>query len=86
MSPNSSHFTHYITLFGILTAAVVGFMFFAYDTSFQIAIAVAVSFAYFAWGIIHHLIHRDLYLVVAFEYLLISLLGLFIMLSLIYRA
>lgn len=85
MKDFSKHITHYFALIGLLLAAVLGFWFFSYDRGFQTAIAVAVSFGYFAWGVIHHLIHRDMYLEIVFEYLLISLIGLTIMLSLIYR-
>ena len=79
------HPVHYLSLGLILAVALFLFAFFAYDRSLQIAIAVAVSFAYFAWGVIHHLIHKDLYIVVALEYLLVSVLGFVIMLSIIYR-
>lgn len=83
---HKNHLTHYLSLFGILAAAVLGFMVFSYDRAFQVSIAIAVCFAYFVWGVVHHIIHKDLYLVVALEYLFISLIGFLILLSLIYRA
>jgi hypothetical protein len=85
MHHHKSTITHSLSLIGILAAAVLGFTYFAYDRSFQVAIAVAVCFAYFTWGVIHHLLHKDLYLIVALEYLLVSFMGLLILLSLIYR-
>lgn len=48
--------------------------------------AIAVAVAYVTWGIIHHFIHRDLYLAVVIEYLAVASLGLVIIFSLILRS
>ena len=80
------HLPHYLSLAGILVAGIVGFMVFSYDRSFQIAVAIGLSLAYVAWGVIHHAIHRDLYLSVVVEYIVVASLGLVVMLSLIFRA
>lgn len=77
---------HYLSLAGILIAGVVGFMVFSYERAFLIAVAIGLALAYVAWGVIHHSIHRDLYLSVVIEYIVVASLGLVVMLSLIFRA
>lgn len=80
------HLPHYFTLFGLLVFSIIGFLIFSYDRNFQTAIAIAVSFGYFVWGMVHHTTHRDLNLKIVIEYLSISIIGLVVILSLIYRS
>lgn len=82
----SKHAPHYLSLFGIFAAALLGFIIFSYDKDFLVFIAISLSFAYFSWGVVHHSIHKDLTFGVMLEYLGISLLGLIIILSLLYRS
>lgn len=77
---------HYLSLAGILAAGIIGFMVFSYESVFQIAVAIGLALAYVAWGIIHHAIHRDLYLSVVVEYIVVASLGLVVILSLIFQA
>jgi len=79
------HLPHYFALLGIFTAGVVAFSLFAYDRTFQMIVAVAVAASYVTWGIVHHAIHRDLYLAVVIEYLAVACLGLTLVFSLIIR-
>lgn len=79
------HLPHYISLIGIFVATVVAFYYFSFDRIFLVGVSLAFAFAYVSWGIIHHLIHRDLYLSVVIEYIAISIIGLIIVLSLIFR-
>jgi hypothetical protein len=81
----TNHFRHYFSLIGILTAAVVAFVVFSYDRTFQIYISIAVAVSYVCWGIIHHYLHKDLYLEVVIEYLVVAVLGLIILFSLVFR-
>jgi hypothetical protein len=76
---------HYLSLFAILAAGVVGFYLFSYDRIFQAAVGVAISISYIAWGIVHHIIHEDLYPSVIVEYILVASLGLVIVFSLIFN-
>lgn len=76
---------HYLTLFGILFAGFIGFTLFSYDKGFQVAVSVATASSYVIWGIVHHLLHKDLYLEVVFEYISIAFLGLVILFSLVIR-
>jgi len=77
---------HYLSLIGVLLAGGAGFIIFSYDRAFQMAIAFGVAGAYLAWGIVHHLIHRDFDVTVFAEYLAIATLGLIIVFSLLLRA
>lgn len=80
------HFSHYLSLIGVFVAGIVGIYLFSYDRIFQMAIVVATGAAYVAWGIIHHFLHRDLYLSVIVEYLVVASLGVVLIFSLIFRA
>jgi hypothetical protein len=78
-------FPHYFPLLGIFIAGIVGFSIFLYDKTFQIIIASAIAVAYVVWGVIHHLIKKDLYLSVVVEYMVVATLGLVILFSIIFR-
>lgn len=82
----SKDIQHYLPLFGIIVSGFIAFTLFSYDKLFQVTILVAVSISYVVWGIIHHAIHKDLYLSVIIEYIVISILGLVIVSSLVFRA
>jgi len=77
---------HYLPLIGIFTAGILAFIFFAYDRQFQIGIALSLAVAHVAWGIVHHIVHKNLSLIIILEYIAIAVLGLSVMLSLILRA
>lgn len=86
MDDFSKHFVHYVALFAVLAAGIVGFYIFSYERLFQAAVAVSVAVAYVVWGLVHHSIHKDLTPSVLVEYILIATLGLIIVFSLIFRA
>lgn len=79
------HLPHYTTLFSILLAGFAGLVLFSYDRNFQIAVAMATAVSYVAWGIVHHLVHKDLHLETVIEYIAIAALGLIILFSLVIR-
>jgi len=73
---NLTHLTHYIIL---LTLMVIGILLFSVsggNRQLQFLIILAISLSYFAWGIIHHLIEKNLYKEVFIQYFLFALLGL----------
>lgn len=78
-----SHFSHYIPLFTVLAFSVAGFISFSYEKAMLYGIAVGVTSFYLAWGIAHHMVHRDLTLEVFLEYLGTSLVGLVLLISII---
>ena len=77
---------YYTPLIGIFIAGALGFALFSYDRTFQVAISIAVALSYVIWGIIHHMLEKDLYWEVVVEYLIVASLGLVILFSLIFRA
>lgn len=79
------HLPHYISLYGIFIAAFLAFSFFSYDKFFLTGVTLAVAISYISWGVIHHLVHKDLTFAVMFEYVAVSVLGTIIILSLIFR-
>jgi hypothetical protein len=81
----TKHLPHYLSLLGILCAGVAGFILFSYDRRFEVALSVFVAISYIIWGVVHHKIHKDFDLTVLIEYLAVSLLGLVIVFSLIFR-
>jgi c-di-AMP phosphodiesterase-like protein len=86
MKDFSKHLFHYIPLVMIFVGGVFAFAAFSYNKLSQIMVTVAVAVAYVIWGIIHHLIHKDLYLSTVIEYIVVASLGLVVVLSLILRA
>lgn len=83
---HKKHIAHYFSLVGILAATVVGFLMFSYDKDFQFAITTACCTGYFSWGLVHHLIHKDLNMQIIIEYLMISVVGFVIATSVIFRS
>lgn len=79
------HMPHWASLIGIIVAAFLGFLFFAYDQVFQSAIMVSAGVAFVIWGIVHHWLHEDLHPKVVLEYIATALVGTIILLSLIWR-
>lgn len=80
------HLPHYMSLIGILIATFIGFFAFSYDKSFQLAIITASCIAYFSWGVVHHIIHRNLNAQIVIEYACFAALGFVIGVSVIFRS
>ncbi|MEK7497905.1 MAG: hypothetical protein AAB656_03230 [Patescibacteria group bacterium] len=86
MKKFANHLPHSVTLVGIFVVALIGFFSFSYDKDFQAAITIAAANGYVSWGIVHHAIHKDLYLETVVEYLVYAALGVVIVLSTIFRS
>lgn len=86
MREATKHIKHYLPLLGIFTVGFFGFAYFSYDRLFQGSIVVSVAIAYVVWGIIHHALHKDLYLEVVIEYILIALLCVTAVFVVLFRA
>lgn len=80
------HTYHYLPLMGIFVLGTLAFVFFPHDRKLQLSTVVAVCTAYITWGVVHHAIHRDLYLVVVLEYIMTAIIGFLVLASLIYQA
>jgi hypothetical protein len=86
MKDLTKHLPHYLSLFGILFAAFAGLILFSYDKYFQLSIAVAGASAYVAWGVVHHILHKDFHFEIFLEYLAVAILGLTIIFTLVIRS
>lgn len=77
------HLPHFLPLLGIFGAGVLAFWIFSYDKQFQVGVAISVAAAHLTWGVVHHMVHRDITPGIVLEYLAISALGLAAILSVI---
>jgi hypothetical protein len=78
--------SHYLVLFtGLFLGLGLFFGIFGLPPMRIISITLLCIF-YFFWGIIHHLLIGDLHIKIVLEYLLISVIACFLLLSLIWRA
>lgn len=82
---HTKHLPHYLPFIGMLTASVLAFLFFSYDKQFQIGVALSIAVGHVTWGIIHHLIHKDLCLEVLLEYIMVAVLGSVVLITMILR-
>lgn len=69
------HISHYLILLIFMLVGILLFSVSGHTPLIQILIVVTLSIIYLLWGIIHHLIEKNLYLEVFLEYLLFSILG-----------
>ncbi len=78
--------SHYVSLIGILAVTLVGFFAFSYDKNFQLALIASSCIGYFVWGVVHHIIHKNLSSQIIIEYAVIAGLGFVIGISVIFRS
>ncbi len=74
-SKSFRHITHYVVLLVILMAGLLAMVASGKSTITHIVILLLISLSYFIWGIIHHLLEKDLRPEVVLEYLTFSILG-----------
>ena len=79
------HILHYMILVFILAIAVITFTFFTGYPDRQFDVSILTCSAYFIWGFLHHRAEGDLHPKIVVEYLVISLLALFLLRGAIYR-
>ena len=84
MQKSLKHLSHYFSLITIFAAGIIGFYEFSYDRSFQLSVLIALALSYISWGIIHHTIHKDICLAIVMEYVVVSILGLVLILTLLF--
>jgi hypothetical protein len=63
---------HYLVLLGILGGGIATFYFVRPDVTLQLITGIVTSAAYVCWGIIHHVIQKDLHQKIVIEYMLIG--------------
>ncbi|KKR34337.1 MAG: hypothetical protein UT63_C0003G0053 [Candidatus Gottesmanbacteria bacterium GW2011_GWC2_39_8] len=71
----SHHLIAYLILIFILLSGLFFFLNFQGVPRMQIEVAVITSVFYALWGIVHHLIDRDLHPKIVVEYILIGLIA-----------
>ena len=81
----SKHHFHYLILMLGLSVGFFGFFIFNGVRFWQILISVYLSLFYFSWGVLHHILEHDWHLKILLEYLLVSIIGCMLLLSLIFR-
>jgi len=86
MNDFTKHLSHYLTLIGILFAGFAGLVLFSYDKNFQLSVAVASAAAYVAWGVVHHILHKNFQFEIFLEYLAVAVLGLTVIFTLVIRS
>ena len=67
-----AHYLHFLILLGILAGGAWAFFYVRTDRYLQLLVGVATAAAYVLWGIIHHVIQRDLHIKIVVEYILIG--------------
>lgn len=82
----TKHSAHYLSLLGLILAALFGLLNFPYDKSFQSAIAVAAGLSFVVWGAAHHYLLDLHHPKVLLEYASTAFLGVVILLSIIWQA
>lgn len=85
MSKTAREIQHFVPLLGIFGAGLIAFFLFSYDQKFQLAAIIATAAAYITWGIVHHIMRKDINFEVVLEYIVVAVLGVIIVWSVILR-
>jgi len=64
---------HYFVLLGILGGGVGTFFFVRPNVTLQLLVGLVTALGYIFWGIIHHVIQKDLHHKIVLEYVLIGI-------------
>ncbi len=79
-----THITHYIFLLILLILSISAILGFAHQVNYQRFFIIFMGVGYFIWGLAHHYQEDSLYKEVVIEYALVSSLGTFLALGLVY--
>lgn len=63
---------HYLALAAILSVGFGLYWLFNFNRQIQVWITIGMGCAYVIWGIVHHLLKKDLHLRIILEYLLVA--------------
>lgn len=80
-----NHLSYYLILVLLLSLGVATIFNFAGNPNMQFLIIVITSILYFLWGVVHHWLEGDLHPKIVVEYLLISILAIFLLYGAIYH-
>ena len=80
------HNLQYLILFSGLLLSAIAYFAFVGLPFYRVAAVIITGIFYFFWGIIHHLLLKDLHIKIALEYLFVSAIGCGLLLSTILRS
>lgn len=76
-----SKLLHYIVLLAILTGGVVAFYLVRPNVTYELLVSIATTVAYVLWGIIYHVIEKDLHHKIVIEYVLIGAIAIVLLIT-----
>lgn len=77
------HIIHFVVLFLILAGGTATFYFVRPNATLQLFVGIVTSAAYVCWGIIHHMIERDLHHKIVIEYMLIGAIAIVLLVTIL---
>ena len=80
------HHLQYLVLLSGLSLGLFGFFSFVGLPFWRLASVLFLGLFYFLWGMAHHLLAHDWHIKIALEYLLISVIGCGLLLSIVLRS
>ena len=73
---------HQGVLVAMLIGSIAAFWFARGNVGYQLAIGIVTAVAYVLWGIIHHLLKKDLHRNIVIEYVLIGVIAIILLVTL----
>ena len=80
------HNLQYLILFSGLLLGTIAYFAFIGLPFYRVSAVIFTGAFYFTWGIIHHLLLKDLHIKIVLEYLFVSIIGCGLLLSIILRS
>jgi len=77
---------HYLSLLAFLSIGFGLFWIFNFNRQVQILITVGLGLAYVAWGTVHHLIKKDFYWRIIWEYVVVAAMACILVIFLLLRS
>jgi uncharacterized membrane protein len=74
---------HFLVLIAILAAGILTFIVVRPNTTLQLLVGIITAAAYVFWGIIHHVIQKDLHQKIVVEYFLIGAIAIVLLVTML---
>ena len=74
---------HLLVLLVILAAGVTAFLFVSPNITVQLYVGIITAVAYVLWGLIHHVVKKDLHQKIVVEYLLIGAIAIVLLVTML---
>ncbi len=75
--------SHLLVLIAVLAAGVIAFMYVTPNATLQLYVGIVTAVVYVLWGLIHHVINRDLHQKIVVEYLLIGAIAIVLLVTML---